>query len=218
MTGSVIIKSLNTDAAVLAIHYFPQFENVDELWLETGTITATKDLRRYSPIHEISKSQSPIFSEILPAVHALTGCDTTSSFFMVGKNKALNVIQENGAAYFEDLATFGQKNIKEEKRSARKLVALLYDPKKKHGQYHENLNVLRNKIATAKDIAVAQLPPAEASFEEHVKRAMWQTRVWTSAHIANPDIGSPEDFGWEKVGASMTPVMFQGDTATGPGM
>ena len=59
-----------------------------------------------------------------------------------------------------------------------------------------------------KDVAVAQLPPAEATFEDHVKRAMWQIRIQTSAHIAKPDLGSPEDFGWEKVKATMTPVLF----------
>ena len=128
MTGRIIIKSPDTDVLVLAVHYFPQFENIDELWLETGTVTATKDLRWYVPVREICSSQTPIFSAILPAVPAITGCDTTSSFFKISKNKAINAILDNDIAQFKDLATFDQKDLEDEKVIALKLTALLYDP------------------------------------------------------------------------------------------
>ena len=79
--------------------------------------------------------------------------------------------------------------------------------------HFDNLNTLRCKMAMTRDIGVAQLPPAEASFTEHVKRAMWQNRIWTTAHIAKPELGSPEDYGWKKDGETITPVLFEGDTA-----
>jgi hypothetical protein len=36
-------------------------------------------------VHDITLAIGPLVCNILPAVHALTGCDTTSSFFGIGK-------------------------------------------------------------------------------------------------------------------------------------
>jgi hypothetical protein len=54
-------------------------KNTSELWFQTGLITSTKDCRRYIPVHELCKLLSSVVCEILPADHALTGCDTTSA-------------------------------------------------------------------------------------------------------------------------------------------
>ena len=83
MTGRVIIKMPDTDVLVLAIHYYPQMDRVKEFWIETGTVTRTTDLRRFIPVHDICHSKSPLFLKVLPAIHALTGCDSTSVFFSV---------------------------------------------------------------------------------------------------------------------------------------
>ena len=53
--------------------------------------------------------------------------------------------------------------------------------------YHGVLNALKCRIASTRDVAVANFPPAEASFEEHVKRTLWQTKIWTSAHMCKPE-------------------------------
>jgi hypothetical protein len=54
----------------------------------------TKDCRRYIPGHDLCKSLSFVVCEILPADHALTGCDTTSSFFGIGKNSMFKALKE----------------------------------------------------------------------------------------------------------------------------
>jgi hypothetical protein len=56
--------------------------------------TSTKDYRRYIPIHELCKSLSSVVCAILPADYALTGCDTTSSFFGIGK-KSMLILENN---------------------------------------------------------------------------------------------------------------------------
>ena len=80
MTGRVIIKMPDTDVLVLAIHYYPQMDRVKEFWIETGTVTRTTDLRRFILVHDICHSQSPLFLKVLPAIHALTGFDSTCFF------------------------------------------------------------------------------------------------------------------------------------------
>ena len=51
--GDIIIKSPDTDVLLLCIHFFPSMRNTKELWFKTGTVTRTKDGRRYLPVHDI---------------------------------------------------------------------------------------------------------------------------------------------------------------------
>ena len=51
-----------------------------------GTVSGGKDGRRYIPVHDLCSSLSHITCQNLPSFHALTGCDTTSTFFWIGKN------------------------------------------------------------------------------------------------------------------------------------
>ena len=83
--GRIIIKCSDTDVLVLCVHYYPRMQNTDQLWLLMGSVTSIKDGRQYIPVHDLCNSLSSITCEILPAVHALTGCDTTSAIFGIGK-------------------------------------------------------------------------------------------------------------------------------------
>jgi hypothetical protein len=47
------------------------------------------------PVHDICHIHGPLVCNLLPAVHALTGCDTTSSFFRIGKKTVLKTLQDN---------------------------------------------------------------------------------------------------------------------------
>ena len=76
--GRITIKCSDTDVLVLCVHYYQRMHNTDQLWLLIGSITSIKDGRRYIPVHDLCRSLSSITCEILPAAHALTGCDTTS--------------------------------------------------------------------------------------------------------------------------------------------
>lgn len=79
--GRIVVKSPDTDVLVLLVHYFPQMCNTCELWFQTGSISTTKDGRRYIPVHEICNCLSSVICNVLPAAHAITGCDTTAFFF-----------------------------------------------------------------------------------------------------------------------------------------
>ena len=95
IVGRIILKSPDTDVLVLCIHYFPTLTNISQLWFETGTGTNAVNQHRYIPVHEISKSLSNPLSQSLPAAHALTGCDTTSYFFWIGKKSVFKLLEVN---------------------------------------------------------------------------------------------------------------------------
>jgi hypothetical protein len=44
---------------------------------------------------EICSTLSPVCTNILPAAHAVTGCDTTSLLFGIGKWSVFKVLKEN---------------------------------------------------------------------------------------------------------------------------
>ena len=54
------------------------------VWFQTAMVTSIKDCRRYIPVHELCKSLNSVVCNTLPVAHAITGCDTTSSFFGIG--------------------------------------------------------------------------------------------------------------------------------------
>ena len=58
------------------------------------------------------------------------------------------------------------------------------------------------------NISVAKLPPSEASFYYHVKRAAWQTRVWMTSGEAEVDVGSCIGQGWQWENDSVVPVFL----------
>ena len=93
--GRIIIKSSDTDVLVLCVHYFPKLENTEEMWFQTGSVSNLKDGRRFLPVHDICSSLEPSICNLLPATHALTGCDTTSSFFGLGKKSMYKLLQKS---------------------------------------------------------------------------------------------------------------------------
>ena len=128
--GRIVIKSLDTDVLVLLVHYFSRMSNISELWFQTGTITTLKDGRRYIPVHDLCKSLSAVLCRILPAAHALTGCDTTSAMFGIGKKLVYKLLKESPDE-FKDLCKLGDSDVETAVDASRKLVSNLYDQRGK---------------------------------------------------------------------------------------
>ena len=151
---------------VLAHYYYQHMYNTSQLWIQTGIVTATQDKRHYIPVHEMSESLGGVLCNILPEAHALTGCDTASGIYGIGKKTLMKVI--TGITGTDGYATLEQ---------ARKLVSSLYDQRGKEYNYHHDLNKLRTRMAKQKDLSLSKIPPCEVSFLQHVKRAARQARV-----------------------------------------
>lgn len=207
--GRIIVKSPDTDVLVLLVHYFPKMTSTCELWFQTGMITSVKDCRRYIPVHDICHSINPIVCKILPAAHAITGCDSTSSFYGIGKKSVMKFLKEKHDLV-ADLSQLSSLDTDEAISVSRKLVSRLYDPKGKSSQGHGDLNKLRVKQATLKNSTLARLPPSEASFKQHVLRASYQTQIWMNAHEPHIVIGSPLGHGWREGKLGLEPVFFEG--------
>ena len=153
---------------------------------------------RFIPIHEICSAIGSPVCEILPAVHAITGCYTISSLYFMGKKSVMKLVSAK-CHEFQDMRALGGESEEFAIQAARKLIVALYDPKEKYRKPTlENLNDLRVRMVERNDQPLSRLPPCEASFLQHGRRAQWQTKIWMSSDQAFPAayIESPIGHGW----------------------
>lgn len=115
--------------------------------METGTISKTTDQRRFIPIHAIANSIGIAVCHSLPAAHALSGCDTVSSFYGIGKKKVWRQLLKMSEADLNLLGTFHEEEAPQSVNTARNFVSTLYDSAKKMKQHHFSLNKLRFKMS-----------------------------------------------------------------------
>lgn len=97
----IVVQSPDTDVIVLCVYAFHDI-HCQQLWFRTGV----KDKVRLIPIHYLVRSLEQDACRLLPAFHALTGCDTTSGLFQIGKRKAWKALMKNKSIY-EDLGRLG---------------------------------------------------------------------------------------------------------------
>ena len=91
--GRIIIAYPDTDVSIIACFLFiKSLFSYSKVWLETRIANNF----RYAAVHDICKKYSATFYMSLPVAHALTGCDSTSSFTGIGKKASLqNIANKN---------------------------------------------------------------------------------------------------------------------------
>ncbi|KAG7158106.1 hypothetical protein Hamer_G030256 [Homarus americanus] len=80
----ILIRTMDLDLVVLAVSVVQGMHQEDELWLAFGTGKSF----RFLTAHEMAACLGPKKAQALPMFHALTGCDTVSSFSGHGKKTA----------------------------------------------------------------------------------------------------------------------------------
>lgn len=91
----VIIHSPDTDVFVLGIRFWVEFEKLgcQGLWIRVGT----GDKKRGLGCHVAASNLGKDLSKVLPALHAFTGCDTTSKIST--KKTAFKYIKKHSNCY-----------------------------------------------------------------------------------------------------------------------
>ena len=72
---SILIKTVDCDAATIAISVFHKLSILNKPWIEFGTGKSVK----FIPVHEIAAKMGKVTSQAFLFFHALSGCDTMSS-------------------------------------------------------------------------------------------------------------------------------------------
>ena len=184
---SVIVASEDTDVFVGLLHHFPLWAQHDlsELWMVCGK----GDNSRAVPIHEIVEVMDASVIEVLPTVHAPSGCDTTSK---IGTKKAaLRAAFDQG---WELLKTFGNSPISDEMiMKAEKFLILCLS-----NNNEEDFDQLRfnsfHKQAFKMDLE--KLPCMTSSIKLHIRRSYLQSNRWIHAPFIESIDLDPLDFGY----------------------
>ena len=188
----VLIRTVDTDVVVLAVFAISQLPSRCELWLAFGTGKSF----RYLAAHQMSKCLGPEMSRALPMFHALTGCDTVSSFAGHGKKTAWSTWKSQPALTNALLMLGnGPKVIPDDAMNIiERFVVLLFD----RTSTCDKVNDARRKLFPRKN-SVEQIPPTRAALMEHVKRAVYQGgHIWGKTLLPDPVLPSPTDWGWVK--------------------
>lgn len=146
----------------------------------------------------------------LPALHALTGCDSNSSLAGVGKKKAWELLKQSNV-HQESLSLLGQDPLIDG-TIANKCEAFICDlypcPRKSQSTADERRYVLfRQKQKNEK------LPPTSDSLRQHMQRANYQTYVWRHSLTAMQILPSPVGHGWTLEDGILQPVLMTKDPA-----
>ena len=196
---AVVVWSPDTDVAILGMHYVRRLGI--ELWFKTGV----KDKARFVPLHELARNVGEDICQLLPGIHSLTGCDSTSGFFSVGKVRPLKWAQHNlsAALPLQDLGN-GTEVSQATTTAAFTMVCQLYDQKYQGC----DINDLRYRLFCRKQSKNETLPPTADSLKLHIQRANYQCLIWKNALNAKPDLPSPIGHGWQELNGCMKPQLM----------
>ena len=180
----IILRSDDTDVLVLLLYYASKEQLGSSVYMHAGHIPQFRDRRRYIPICEIVSKIGKDICQNLPAAHALTGSDTTSAFFQIGKRTAYSKLAELVKAKPNILKTFGLSDkVAEDFTMAQSYILRLYSSKKTQCT---SLDKLRHTLASTTDKSAAKLPPTDDTLLQQVKRGRYQVSIWCQSHIPRP--------------------------------
>lgn len=194
----IVIISRDTDVLVLAIHH-----NLgSNIWISCGTSKQPKFL----PVHEIRNNMQGDVVSALPLYHAVTGCDSTSQFYGLGKKSTWSVLIKHphllSGLFTGRINEFiSTTNIS----LVEQYIMLLYS---KSAEQHQSINSLRAQLFHTTDNP-SKLPPTSDAMKLHILRAMYQALVWYCAGIAKPDLPSPETCGWHVDKGHLVPTLME---------
>ena len=200
----VIIWSIDTDVAALCPRYCLRL-GYSEMYFKTGV----KQHKRYIPVHEVISDLGNDIVLILPILHALTGCDSTSAFSHLGKPRWLKMIKDH-PEILDKVKLIGQHPsiIPEDAVEAcTKLVCLMYNSKK------TDLNAVRYELFSKKKLSSDKLPPTMDAFTHHLKRVNYQSFIWLHAHEQFLNLPQPQNNGWKIEKGELLPVYMSNPPA-----
>lgn len=213
----ILVRCSDTDVLVLLLQLASCVEK-HTLVMDFGS----GDTRRYIDVLEISRAYSfihPKFPTALLGLHALTGCDYTSSFYRKGKAKPLQRLENGPSRHIMALASLSSDH-----PDIDGVVAFVC--KSLYGCSGNDINVARHDhfvkkssgssgnshaFSRLKRINCASLPPCWKVLKCHLARSSYVARLWRRCDQAIPADRNATDYGWVEVDEEcLRPLWFEG--------
>ena len=94
----VVLVSPDTDVLVLLIHHFSEL-GVNELYFKTGRTSIYANYTRFIPVHQLRDCLTEDQSLILLTLYCLTGCDSCSALYSIGRKNVFNLMLSNAQEF-----------------------------------------------------------------------------------------------------------------------
>lgn len=204
--GPTTVIGEDTDLLVLLCYHADKDSSPIYLWSDKKS---TKKMRIWD-IHWIQKGLGPDLCSLLPFIHAVAGCDTTSRLFGIGKSLPLQKAKTN--PHFKQQALVFMDTVPKMDiyQAGEKALVCLYG-----GTTEQGLDELRYQrfcekvYASASPVQVKTLPPTSAAAHQHSARVYYQVHEWMGEQDKDP-----KNWGWKEVQGCLRPHMT--DLATAP--
>jgi len=217
--NNVVVRTSDTDCLIIALGCYQLFDQSLKIWIEAGLLT--NNTQRYISINQMHAALGETLCNSLPAYHAFTGCDYTSSFNRKGKIRPLKLLQKNHDAQ----AAFSQLGRETEVSedtvvNIEKFVCEMYSKKKISSVDEVRLQIFLDKYKPKKGeqrfscvnkFDGSALPPCSRVLLQKIKRTHLVARRWLSSTQCNQSALSPLDFGWKQEDGCYRLQWFDGD-------
>lgn len=193
----VVVVAADTDVFILMMYAFYKSNPCEKWFMKI-------ERNRYLDIGDICKAYGEEICDVLPGYHSLTGCDTTSYPYKVGKVKPLKKMITQSKANL--LSPLGQRRLS--KQDAEEILSFMQTimyPGKPDEEFVDTRIRMYEQLKTKSSLT---LLPDRYSAEEHVKRANLQTYIWKQCLHKDIDYPNPEEGGWQVQDDSLVPVWF----------
>ena len=129
--------------------------------------------------------------------HALTGADNTGSFAGKGKATCWKIFRDASDKIINALTNLGTNENSSEEILAgtEQFVCQLYIPKTKMSKVKD----LRWWLFKKRQAQSERLPPTEDALHSAILRSHYQMIVWNNDKVANPELPSPGNYGWNMI-------------------
>ena len=188
----IVVKSPDTEVLVLLLHHRSNII-AKKIFFHTGRMGTHVDMKRNIPVHVLFNCLTEEQRAILTTVYCLTGCDTCSAFYGIGKKSVFKLLIQR-APKFQGLKDLGNGPLlKSQKITCTQFVGALYGKPD-----CTSLNEIRCAKA-AKKVPPKRLPPTDNSFHLHLLRCTYQLMVWKSCLEISHVLPPPTDYGYETI-------------------
>lgn len=183
----VILKSQDTDVFIICLANFSKLPS-GTLYLFTGR----GQHMRYINIGASVEKLGVEFCQALLGLHAITGCDSVSSFYGKGKRTCYTQFKKHPEA-FDGFKGLGEDfTVAAAVRSQiENFVCRLY------GEDSTNINDVRYAVfCSPNKVSQHSLPPTQDELNLHLERANYQAAIWRRATESIISPPSPDKHGW----------------------
>ena len=219
VNGEIVVRASDTDIAVILLYHCNTFQS--SLWMDVGT--AAKNNRRYINLTTVCKELGHGICGALPAFHAYTGCDYTSSFVRKGKVRPFKLLEKSPdyQEAFGVLSAVSTQIPVAARESLMNFTASVYGAKQNSSinncRYQKFMQVYapkgkgKNPLANLRGIDASGLPPCESEVAAHMNRASFVARMWAHGNQSHIEQHPTEADGWELVDGQYKPIWFDGE-------